>query len=90
MEESDALPARLLTVQVYSPLSDTETLLMVSVDCRDVDVMLASVRTEPLNVHSNVLLGPPIVLQVKVWVSSKLLVGLIGSSRTEPSGDTAK
>ena len=90
MEELESLPARLLTVQVYSPPSDAETLLMVSVDSRDVDVMLASVRTEPLNVHSNVLLGPPIVWQVKMCVSSKLFVGLIGFSRTEPSGDTAK
>ena len=69
MEELEALPARLLTVQVYSPPSDAETLLMVSVDCRDVDVTLASVRPKPLKVHSNMLLGPPSPWQVKVCVS---------------------
>ena len=59
MEELEALPARLLTVQVYSPPSDAEMLLMVSVDCMDVDVMLALVKTDLLNVHSNMLPGPP-------------------------------
>ena len=88
MEEAEVLPARLLTVQVYFPPSEAETLLMVSVDSRDADVMLAFARAEPLNVHSNVLLGPPIVSQVKVCVSSKPLVGLIGCSRTELFDDT--
>ena len=63
-------------------------LFMVSVDCMDVDDMLALVKTDPLNAHSNMLSGPPRAWQVKLSTSRKFLMGLIGSSSTDPSGET--
>ena len=53
MEELKALPARLMAMQLYSPPSDAEMAFIVSVDCVDVDIMLAPISVNPLNIHVN-------------------------------------
>ena len=69
MEELKKLPARLVAMQIYSPPSDAEMELIVSVDCVDVDVMLVSISAKPFNTHVNKYPDPPSGLHVKISIS---------------------